>query len=387
MSPRIVVVGGGVIGTSLAFRLAEAGTRVTLIEGGALAGGTSSTSFAWLNANGKPPLAYHRLNWAGLVEHLRLREEFGSAPWLHLSGNITWEDPARPGASEPAIPVRGERLADRLDRLAAWNYPYEVLRRDDLARWFPALSPPSSVDTFAFFPAEGYAMVPMLVGALASRATALGAEIHTHDPVTSLQRSGDRITGVITASGQAIDADTVVVCAGRWSGELLALAGIHLPMAPTLGLLAYTTPVATSHQSLVHSPRVNLRPDGGGRFVLANYDVDDSVLQDDSPATLLERAAPLLGEAAALLPAMSGSRIEAVRLGIRSLPADAFPVVGPVPGAPGLHVVATHSGVTMGPLLGRLTAQELLSGHSDERLATFRPDRLVSMRPPAPAHG
>ena len=378
MPGRFVVVGGGVIGTSLAFRLAQRGARVTLVESGALAGGTSSTSFAWLNANGKPPLAYHRLNWAGLVEHLRLREEFGSAPWLHTTGNLTWELPEPVGATEPNIPVQGERLMGRLERLAEWHYPWELLSRADVRRQFPALAPQSQVDTFGFFPAEGYAEVPVLVGHLAARTMGLGGEIVGHDPVTAFTGPDGRVTGVTTASGRTIEADAVVICAGRWTQEVLALAGISLPMAPTLGLLAYTSPVATSLTSLVHSPAVNLRPDGGGRLLLANYDIDATLSWDDTPATLRDRAESLLQSAAEILPAVRGARIEAVRRGIRSIPQDGFPVVGPVPGMENLHVVATHSGVTMGPLLGRLVAQEVLDGTADDRLADFRPHRLVA---------
>lgn len=378
MAARIIVVGGGVIGTALTWRLAQRGARVTLVEANGLAGGTSAASFAWLNANGKPPLAYHRLNWAGLVEHVRLREELGTAPWLHLAGNLTWEQPAFLGASEPNIPIQGERLADRVARLEAWNYPVEMLSCREVGCRFPALNPPPEVDSFATFPAEGWAEVPVLVGHLAERAVAHGAEILTHDGVTEFVASGAGVSGVRTASGRVLEGDRVVVCAGRWSQEVLALAGIELPMAPTLGLLAYTSPIATGHRSLVHSPTVNLRPDGGGRFVLANYDIDHTLTWDDTPDDLLFKAQPLLEAAADVLPAIRGARIEAVRRGIRSIPADGFPVAGPVPGIDGLHVVATHSGVTMGPLLGRLMADEVLGERESDLLATFRPSRLIA---------
>ena len=377
MAARIIVVGGGVIGTSLTWRLAQRGAQVTLVEAHGLASGTSSTSFAWLNANGKPPLAYHRLNWAGIMEHIRLREELGEAPWLHLTGNLTWEQPAIQGATEPNIPIQAERLTHRLHRLAEWNYPLEVLDRREVAHRFPAITPPAGVESFVTFPAEGWAEVTVLAGHLASRAVALGSEIITHDAVTGFVQSSGRITGVQTMSGRQLEGDKVIVCAGRWSQEVLALAGITLPMAPTLGLLAYTSPIATGHQSLVHSPLVNLRPDGGGRFVLANYDVDNALTWDDTPETRRERAEPLLAAAADILPAVRGARIEAVRLGIRSIPADGFPVVGPVPGMDGLHVVATHSGVTMGPLLGRLAAAEILDGQQHDLLTDFRPTRLI----------
>src|SRR5947209_661952 len=86
----IIVVGGGIIGASTAYRLAQAGARVTLLDAGQLAGGTSSGSFAWLNANNKPPFPYHLLNVSGMAEHRALLQEFGSAPWLHMDGGIEW---------------------------------------------------------------------------------------------------------------------------------------------------------------------------------------------------------------------------------------------------------------------------------------------------------
>jgi glycine/D-amino acid oxidase-like deaminating enzyme len=88
-------------------------------------------------------------------------------------------------------------------------------------------------------------------------------------------------------------------------------------------------------------------------------------------------AEDILQRAKDLVPALRDSRVESIRLGIRSIPADGFPVVGPVPGIEGLYTVATHSGVTMGPLLGRLAATEIMTGEVDDRLAPFRTERLA----------
>jgi glycine/D-amino acid oxidase-like deaminating enzyme len=77
----VVVVGAGVIGAAVAFRLAQAGARVTVLEGADRVGaGTSGRSFAWTNSNGKTPREYHDLNVAGLQAHAALGGEFGSTP-------------------------------------------------------------------------------------------------------------------------------------------------------------------------------------------------------------------------------------------------------------------------------------------------------------------
>src|SRR5258706_10618521 len=84
---RVVVIGAGVVGASVAFRLAKAGADVTVLEAARPAAGTSSNSFAWVNANDKPPDAYFALNHEGVNEHYQLTEELGG-DWFHQSGNV-----------------------------------------------------------------------------------------------------------------------------------------------------------------------------------------------------------------------------------------------------------------------------------------------------------
>ena len=87
---KIIVIGAGVIGASVAYRLAQAGAEITVLEATRLGGGTSGTSFAWTNAHRKPPKPYHDLNVAGMKAHAALRDEFGAIPWWHGGGSLEW---------------------------------------------------------------------------------------------------------------------------------------------------------------------------------------------------------------------------------------------------------------------------------------------------------
>jgi glycine/D-amino acid oxidase-like deaminating enzyme len=69
--------------------------------------------------------------------------------------------------------------------------------------------------------------------------------------------------------------------------------------------------------------------------------------------------------------------VESIRVGVRSIPRDGFPLIGPVPGLDGFYTIATHSGVTMGPLLGRIATREILDGDVDDRVLGYRPERFV----------
>jgi glycine/D-amino acid oxidase-like deaminating enzyme len=364
---EVVVVGGGIIGAAVTYRLAQAGARVTLLDAGQLVSGTSGASFAWLNANNKPPFPYHLLNLSGMAEHRALASEFGSAPWLHLDGSIEW-------ATDDAVQAA---LQEKIGRLRAWGYAAEILTRDELRRTEPDLVPPAGVEWIAAFPMEGYADVPLLVGALAGAARDLGATIRTGCRVAEISQSGGRVTGVVTADGERIAADVVVSCAGRWSGEFLALAGVHLPMQPSPGLLVVTAPAPVRLRTLLNSATINIRPDGGGRLRLQSIEFDDRITVDTPTAPLPEMCEEILRRAVGVLPALAGTPIQTALIAGRPIPGDGFTVIGPAPGVDGLYLVCTHSGVTMGPFLGRLAAREIVAGDVDPRVATFRPERLI----------
>jgi glycine/D-amino acid oxidase-like deaminating enzyme len=84
----------------------------------------------------------------------------------------------------------------------------------------------------------------------------------------------------------------------------------------------------------------------------------------------------ILTKIGAFLPAARSVPLERLMLGFRPMPLDELPVVGALPGAPGIHVVVTHSGVTLAPLLGQFVRDEVLAGSRLEALAPYRPERF-----------
>jgi glycine/D-amino acid oxidase-like deaminating enzyme len=198
--------------------------------------------------------------------------------------------------------------------------------------------------------------------------------------VTALLRDGARVRGVALADGTRIEDDAVVNCAGPAAGEVARMAGVALPIDGEPGRLVYTAPVAATLSRPVHAPGVHFRPDGAGRVVLAE-EAHDLVVDHPGQVT----APPSrdgwspeqsLAAAARYLPALAGARVEATRVGVRPMPRDRHPIVGPVPGLDGFYVVVSHSGVTLGPLWGQVAAAEIVAGQPDARLEPFRPARF-----------
>jgi glycine/D-amino acid oxidase-like deaminating enzyme len=362
-----LVIGAGVIGASTAYRLARGGAGVTLLERGRIGGGTSAASFAWTNANKKTPRAYHDLNVEGIRVHAALRTEFGGTPWWHGGGNVLV---AAGDAGRDAV-------RRQIERLRAWDYAAEEITAARLHELEPDI-PPSVVRdaTIAFFPDEGWVETTVYVHAMVQAAVAAGARVLTGTGVREIQRTGDRVTGVRTESGDVHAADVVVNCAGRWAGDLGASAGLDIPLAPNRSVLAITPPALTRLARVIHAPACQVRPDGGGRVMVQADDVDDAVTASGAAEPPPDLAADLVRRAADLLPGLAGTGVESARIGIRAMPADGYSIIGPHGGVSGYYVVVTHSGVTLAPFLGAAAAAEILTGRPDERLAPFRADRF-----------
>jgi len=247
---KTIVIGAGVIGASVAYRLAQAGAAVTVLEATRIGGGTSGISFAWTNAHNKPPKPYHDLNVAGMKAHLALADEFGATPWWHGGGSLEWE-------AEP------DRVAQRenIEQLQSWGYAAEWITPRQVREVEPDIDPATIGDApVAFFADEGWLDPVVYAHAMLSAARLrYGAKIICGTRVVDLIMAGDRVTGVRVADGTQYEADTIVNCAGRWTNEATRDAGLHLPLAPTVGFLVFTPPVAASLSRVVRSPVIELR--------------------------------------------------------------------------------------------------------------------------------
>ena len=143
---RVVVLGAGIIGSSVAYEVAKAGAQVTVLDAGRIAGGASAASFAWTNATGKRPQSYFALNVAGMRAHLDLGQEFGHSPWFKQTGSLEWY------SKESDWPAQKENA----DLIQEWGYNVQWIDKKRLSDLEPEIDLAAVGDSpLVYYPEEG----------------------------------------------------------------------------------------------------------------------------------------------------------------------------------------------------------------------------------------
>jgi glycine/D-amino acid oxidase-like deaminating enzyme len=366
---KAIVIGAGIVGAGLAYRLAEAGAQVTILEADRVGGGTSGISFAWTNSHGKEPRDYHDLNVAGMKAHAALAEEFPGQTWFHPSGSVAWRK----------TPQDREALTKNFERLKSWGYAIEWIDREQLAELEPDIDIDRVGDAaITYCPQEGYVDPVVYAGAMIKAAQKRGARLKTGVKVVDVEMRNGNVTGVKGEDGSRHEADIVVNCAGRWADTVARESGLRLPLAPTTGFIVFTPPVAASVKHLVHAPDIHFRPDGAGRLMIRSNDADPMVSLNMTPAPTMPQALEIMRRAAELMPCLGSVKPEAARITARPIPQDGLSVVGPAPRVKGYYFVVTHSGVTLSPFLAKAVTDEIVHNKTRPELENFRPGRFFN---------
>jgi sarcosine oxidase subunit beta len=227
----VVVIGGGVMGTSIAYHLAAAGVRdVLLVERDELGAGSTSKAAGGVRAQFSDEVNI-RLGARSLEAFARFGQEIGADIGLHRVGYLfLLSTPQEVASFEASV-----RLQNALGVPSRMIDPAEAHR----------LSPLISTDGLlaaAFSPDDGHCTPEAVVHGYAAAARRHGAQILRHTEVTGIETRGSTITGVTTTLGR-ITTDTVVCAAGAWSRAVGAMAGVDLPVRPLRRQIAVTEPV------------------------------------------------------------------------------------------------------------------------------------------------
>lgn len=375
MTTDIVVVGGGIIGSSIAYNLAKKGKKIVLLERKGLVSGSSGACDQGILLQSKAPNEHLRLAiyslelYKGLSEELRRDIEFEQNGYMVLIEN------------EKELEVMKEVVKQQNEL----GLPSRIISREEAMKLQQGINK-EAITGAAYCEWDAEVNPYMTAMAYADRAAELGAEIRTYTPVRDLIVEDNCVNGVVT-DNEIIYADTVINAAGVWANEIAAMAGVEVPIKPRRGQIF----ISDEFPKFVHKGMINaryivakhhpelLKADGsmkaklgvglsftqskkgnvmfGATREFVGYDTSNTVIG------LRE----VLANATHLVPALKQLNIIRTISGLRPYTPDSKPLIGYIKGLDGFFMAAGHEGdgISLAPATGKMVAELIVDGKTD----------------------
>ncbi|MFB0872692.1 MULTISPECIES: NAD(P)/FAD-dependent oxidoreductase [unclassified Sphingobium] len=378
---RIAIIGGGIVGASIAMFCARAGANVTLLEKAAPAAGATSKSFAWINAFHDDE-TYTGLRLEAIKHWQQLDKPLGmNVIW---GGYVAFTDK----------PEDKGRFATQDKGLTKYGFPFEHLDMAALKQRAPEIDPGHLVEGL-YSPSGGHVDPVHATNRFLAAATSAGAKILYPRLVSAIDPATNGSEGVtlITADGRE-KFDHVIVAAGVDVPALLAPIGYKAPLLYRPGALVHSKrmPIITKHvydgptllewRQAADGSFVGLDSSGPPKIPVHEAGILDHPMEFP-PGIDQMHGERILSKLAKYVPAIKNAEYDHMTLGLRPYPVDDRPIFGQIPGVPGVSVCVTHSGMTLAALLGAYMANEVVGGKTEALMAPYRPARAFKQPPPA----
>jgi len=307
----VVVIGGGIVGTSTALELAERGLSVLLCEKGEIGCEQSSRNWGWVRLSMRDPREIPLM-----IEALKI--------WDRLEDRIGH----RTGYRRAGILFTADN-AKTYDQQARWAEnltPYQIEARMISGTELDDKLPGHRMDLKGalYTPLDGRAEPQWAAPSIALGARAAGATVMTGCAVRSLDVAAGRITGVVTERGR-VACDAVVLAGGAWSRLFAGNAGVHLPQLKVLNTVMRTSPVEDGPEASVWADRFALRKRADGGYTVASGTENTVDLVPDSFRLARSFLPALFHEWSSLKFRLSGRWAEEARQARRWAPGDVTP--------------------------------------------------------------
>lgn len=367
----VIVIGGGVIGLSVAWRLAQAGATVTLVERGACGRQASWHAVGVLspgNPNFKHSIAQMHLRSLDMQEDFcaELRERTGIDPEYHRCQRLEFCDGDqryRMGLSEV------KAAADRT--MPDGSAVLEMLSPDEALALEPGMRRPA----FGALLCRVSARVdnPRLLQALAGACRLAGVIIRDRTPVNGLAWQGDRVCGV-RVGDETVEADHVVLAAGAWSSRLDARVADVIEVTPVRGQAVLLETDDPPFHRIIRKRNHYVVRRKDGRIVLGSTVEHDAGFELHNTAVGVQA---MLDAAIDMIPSLADAHIADMWSGLRPCTPDWRPCIGPVPGAERLIAACGHfkTGLVFAPITARIVTDLVTQGATPFDLSRALPGR------------
>jgi glycine oxidase len=361
----VIIIGGGVIGLSLACELAGEGVSVAVFDQGQM-GSESSWAGAGILPPGNPELARSPEAMLRAASHVLwpelsalLRDQTGIDNGFRRSGGLE----VRRGGSAHALD----------DEIAAWRREGVAVESltDETARQREAELAPHIASAYRL-PEMGQVRNPRHMKALAMLALKRGAALVPGTPVFGFDRVREKIVAIETPDGKHA-AGQFVVASGAWSSRLMEAAGCLASVRPVRGQIVLLATQASPIRHVINVGPRYLVPRGDGRVLVG---ATEEVVGFDKRTTA-GGVGGLMDFALDVVPALARATFERAWAGLRPQSADGLPYLGRVDGAGNLFVATGHfrAGLQLSPITAKVMSQLVLGREPALPLAPYSPDR------------
>lgn len=377
----VIVVGGGVVGASAGYHLASLGAKALLID--RRDPGRASDAGAGILApeiNRRDPQAWFDFAVPAVEYYPDLVAQLGELTGPEYDTGYARKGimlvAATPDEIEPFEEAQAEILERRDERGTPAREDLRPVDAHEARELFPALGHVHR----ALYYRHGGRVDGRLLGAALQRAAAVEGLENRNAGVTSLVVEESRVTGV-QVGDEVIGANTVIICGGAWSSAFGTQLGVEIPIVPQRGQIAHLSLAGHEHEtgewpviSAFHGHYLVAWPQG--RVVAGATRETDSGF---APVTSLVGIQEVLREAVRVAPGLEPAQLLEVRVGLRPMPPDGLPVVGPIPGMEGVLVATGHgpTGLQMGPYTGKIMAEMALGRPAATSIDAFAIERFT----------
>lgn len=358
---EVVVIGAGAVGCSIAYWLAKRGKDVTLVDKDGPGAGTSTANFGLVWVSVKEPDTYMEFSLRSSLLWPKVVEELGEDVDLRqgrggLKLCLTEEEY-----------VKHEAIIERQRRNPLFKG--QMLSPQEVFELQPGVS--REIVGALWSPHDGDCNPIKWTYALARGCKRIGVKIMTGTEVSGFDLDeSNRVTGVFTNRGR-IGTGYAVNAAGPWAARLAEMVGVTIGLYPQRGQMLISEPAPM----ICPMPMSTVRQDSHGQFYMGATFEDVGF----DRSTTAEGAKKIARNAVKMIPFIRELSVVRQFAGLRPMPRDGLPFLGPIPHVPGYYIAVGHSGITLSPIHGKIISDLIVDGQTDVLITDYDPLRYDKM--------